>query len=211
MRQAATLWPWLGIMQERGKERGWSQARIAGAAEMAGLNGMARAYDRTEYSHGRAGSVVESGRNSDFAEGVAQSEMLQVERAQLLPGHNVPQSVLSHGAALFEAGSTAAGAANSGYSQARQVAANVYDFIAQEESGGREYNKDGSRVTSRTGARGIMQILPSTARDPGFGIKPSDGTPEDDARVVANTMTQCTSVMATTKRQWLLTQMVLAL
>ena len=171
------------IMQERGKERGWSQARIAGAAQMAGLDGMARAFDRTEYSHERAGSVVESGRNSDFAEGMAQSEMLQVERAQLLPGYNVPQSVLSHGAALFEAGSTAAGAANSGYSQARQVAANVYDFIANEESGGKEYNKDGTRVTSPTGARGIMQVLPSTARDPGYGIKPSDGSPEDDARV----------------------------
>ncbi|ABR68774.1 putative tail fiber [Escherichia phage phiEcoM-GJ1] len=171
------------IMQERGKERGWSQARIAGAAQMAGLDGMARAFDRTEYSHERAGSVVESGRNSDFAEGMAQSEMLQVERAQLLPGYNVPQSVLSHGAALFEAGSTAAGAANSGYSQARQVAANVYDFIAGEESGGKEYNKDGTRVTSPTGARGIMQVLPSTARDPGYGIKPSDGSPEDDARV----------------------------
>lgn len=171
------------IMQERGKERGWSQARIAGAAEMAGLNGMARAYDRTEYSHEQAGSVVEAGRNSDFAEGMAQSEMLQGSRARMLPSYNVPQSVLSNGASVFEAGSDALDGVRTGFNKTREFAGSVYDFIAQEESGGREYNKDGSRVTSRTGARGIMQILPSTARDPGFGIRPSDGTPEDDARV----------------------------
>lgn len=171
------------IMQERGKERGWSQARIAGAAEMAGLHGMARAYDRTEYSHEQAGSVVEAGRNSEFAEGTVQSEMLQGSRVRMLPSYNVPQSVLSNGASVFEAGSDALDGVRTGLNKTREVAGNVYDFIAQEESGGREYNKDGSRVTSPTGARGIMQILPSTARDPGFGIKPSNGTPEDDARV----------------------------
>lgn len=171
------------IMQERGQERGWSQARIAGAAEMAGLQGMARAYDRTEYSHEQAGSVVEAGRNSDFAEGMAQSEMLQGSRARVLPSYNVPQSVLSNGAPIFEAGSAELDGARTGYNQTREFAGSVYDFIAQEESGGREYNKDGSRVTSPTGARGIMQVLPSTARDPGYGIKPSDGTPDDDARV----------------------------
>lgn len=28
-----------------------------------------------------------------------------------------------------------------------------------------------------------MQVMPSTARDPGFGIRPSNGTPADDVRV----------------------------
>jgi len=28
-----------------------------------------------------------------------------------------------------------------------------------------------------------MQVMPATARDPGFGIRPSDGTPQDDVRV----------------------------
>lgn len=171
------------IMQERGKERGWSQARIAGAAEMAGLQGMARAYDRTEYSHEQAGSVVEAGRNSEFAEGMVQSEMLQGSRVRMLPSYNVPQSVLSNGASVFEAGSDALDGVRTGLNKTGEVARNIYDFIAQEESGGREYNKDGSRVTSPTGARGIMQVLPSTARDPGYGITPSNGTPEDDARV----------------------------
>ncbi len=51
------------------------------------------------------------------------------------------------------------------------------------ESGSREYNADGSRVTSKAGARGIMQIMPATARKPGYGIKPSDGSPVEDRRV----------------------------
>lgn len=28
-----------------------------------------------------------------------------------------------------------------------------------------------------------MQVMPSTARDPGFGIRPSNGSAEDDVRV----------------------------
>jgi soluble lytic murein transglycosylase len=38
-------------------------------------------------------------------------------------------------------------------------------------------------AVSPKGARGLMQVMPSTARDPGFGIRPSNGTPADDTRV----------------------------
>jgi soluble lytic murein transglycosylase len=38
-------------------------------------------------------------------------------------------------------------------------------------------------AVSPKGARGLMQVMPSTARDPGFGIRPSNGTPADDVRV----------------------------
>jgi len=38
-------------------------------------------------------------------------------------------------------------------------------------------------AVSPKGARGLMQVMPETARDPGFGVQPSNGTPEDDARV----------------------------
>jgi soluble lytic murein transglycosylase len=38
-------------------------------------------------------------------------------------------------------------------------------------------------AVSPKGARGLMQVMPETARDPGFGIRPSNGTPADDVRV----------------------------
>jgi soluble lytic murein transglycosylase len=38
-------------------------------------------------------------------------------------------------------------------------------------------------AVSPKGARGLMQVMPATARDPGFGIRPSDGSQADDVRV----------------------------
>jgi soluble lytic murein transglycosylase len=56
-------------------------------------------------------------------------------------------------------------------------------ITAKTESGNKDTNADGSVVTSPKGAQGRMQVMPTTKTDPGFGIKPSDGTPEDTARV----------------------------
>jgi soluble lytic murein transglycosylase len=38
-------------------------------------------------------------------------------------------------------------------------------------------------AVSRKGARGLMQVMPGTARDPGFGVRPSNGTQADDVRL----------------------------
>lgn len=38
-------------------------------------------------------------------------------------------------------------------------------------------------AVSPKGARGLMQVMPATARDPGFGLRPSNGTPVDDVRL----------------------------
>lgn len=38
-------------------------------------------------------------------------------------------------------------------------------------------------AVSPAGARGLMQVMPETARQPGFGIAPSNGTQADDVRV----------------------------
>jgi hypothetical protein len=56
--------------------------------------------------------------------------------------------------------------------------------IMQKESGGRRYDKDGNLLTSSKGALGEMQVMPATARDPGFGIKPArDNSPDELRRV----------------------------
>ena len=38
-------------------------------------------------------------------------------------------------------------------------------------------------AVSPKGARGLMQVMPGTSVDPGYGVKPSNGTPEDDVRM----------------------------
>ena len=56
--------------------------------------------------------------------------------------------------------------------------------IMAKESGGRRYDKDGNLLTSSKGALGEMQVMPATARDPGFGIRPAkDNSPDELRRV----------------------------
>lgn len=45
-------------------------------------------------------------------------------------------------------------------------------ITAQSESGNR-HSAGGRIITSPAGAMGRMQVMPGTARDPGFGIKPA--------------------------------------
>jgi hypothetical protein len=60
----------------------------------------------------------------------------------------------------------------------------LIDKIMQKESGGRRFDKDGNLLTSPKGAQGEMQVMPETARDPGYGIRPARaGDPDDLARV----------------------------
>lgn len=63
--------------------------------------------------------------------------------------------------------------------------ANRLDAItASAESGNRNFYSNGQPVVSRAGARFAMQVMPSTARDPGFGLRPADpNNPEDMNRL----------------------------
>ncbi|MDR5772077.1 MULTISPECIES: transglycosylase SLT domain-containing protein [unclassified Caballeronia] len=60
----------------------------------------------------------------------------------------------------------------------------MVSITAASESGGKENNADGSTVTSAKGAQGVMQVMPTTNTDPGFGVKPAqDNSPGERARV----------------------------
>ncbi|SCW57041.1 Transglycosylase SLT domain-containing protein [Sphingobium faniae] len=57
------------------------------------------------------------------------------------------------------------------------------DITMSAESGGRRYGRNGGLLTSMAGAMGEMQVMPGTARDPGFGVRPWQGGADDLARV----------------------------
>lgn len=59
----------------------------------------------------------------------------------------------------------------------------MVDITMQSESGGRRYGKGGGLLRSPVGAMGEMQVMPATARDPGYGITPWRGGADDLARV----------------------------
>lgn len=52
-------------------------------------------------------------------------------------------------------------------------------ITAHAESRGRDFYSDGRPVVSPVGARFAMQVMPATARAPGFGLRPAD--PNDPA------------------------------
>lgn len=56
--------------------------------------------------------------------------------------------------------------------------------ILHKESRGQRYDKEGNLLTSSKGAMGEMQVMPATARDPGFGIAPARGNDPDELRRV---------------------------
>lgn len=60
----------------------------------------------------------------------------------------------------------------------------VYDITIQSESGGKRYTKSGKLIESDRGALGEYQVMPDTARNPGFSIRPAkDNSPDELARV----------------------------
>ena len=65
-----------------------------------------------------------------------------------------------------------------------QQSPETFGRMLQAESGGRQFNPDGSIVTSAKGAQGIAQIMPATGANPGYGIAPA--TPQELATPEGN-------------------------
>jgi len=49
----------------------------------------------------------------------------------------------------------------------------VYNRMIQAESGGRQYDRNGQILTSPKGALGMAQVMPATALNPGYGVRPA--------------------------------------
>lgn len=60
----------------------------------------------------------------------------------------------------------------------------LFERLIQAESGGRHTDEKGRLVTSPVGAEGITQLMPDTARKPGFGIEPAKDKSEEEYRRV---------------------------
>jgi soluble lytic murein transglycosylase len=56
--------------------------------------------------------------------------------------------------------------------------------MVQAESGGRQFGPNGQILTSPAGAQGQAQIMPATAANPGYGVKPA--SPEEIASPEGN-------------------------
>lgn len=60
----------------------------------------------------------------------------------------------------------------------------VIHITATSESGRRDFKEDGSPMVSSAGAKYAMQVMPDTAKSPGFGIRPAQNdSPEEYNRV----------------------------
>ena len=62
--------------------------------------------------------------------------------------------------------------------------ADVFNRIIQAESGGQQNGPNGQILTSPRGAQGMAQIMPATAANPGYGVRPA--SPEEIATPAGN-------------------------
>lgn len=61
---------------------------------------------------------------------------------------------------------------------------NVFKKLLVAESGSKHKDEAGNLITSKVGAQGISQLMPSTAKKPGYGITPvKDDSEEEYLRV----------------------------
>lgn len=168
------------IFRQRAKARGWSDARIAGAAEMSGLAGFARLAHTSDSIMSDARNNVADREDTDTHIGSEASRRNNSTRAYVSTdyatmrlterGYEFGQEATSY---IKQHANDMASAVGGVVSDAR-----LDYYTAQLESGGRDYDSHGNPIRGGKGkdaAMYAMQVKPSVARDPGLKAIPSLG------------------------------------
>lgn len=141
------------------------------------------ARQRSERSKAVAGAVGAALEKNDFVAADSLLKMFadRMDAADVVKARGLVDKQLDAGIALQAATAVVTAARPA-------IAPTDYDRMVnitlQAESGGKRYGPNGALLTSRKGAKGEMQVLDSTNRDPGFGVRPAaDDSPGERARV----------------------------
>ena len=163
------------------------QAIRAGSYELSKLQGKsplegeADAKDITSKAHMQAISAAIQANNIPYADGYLKKYASQMNAADILKVQGVITKEQDSQVAL--------GTVNQVISQAMpRLVPNDFGRMVNitlgSESGGHRYDASGGLLTSPKGAKGEMQVLDGTNRDPGYGVRPAQNdSPEERARV----------------------------
>lgn len=175
----------------QGEEPPIAQQILGEAAQSTGLEGLSTGLPAEEgYAPGGIVAFAEGGYADDEEDddeiGMSEDEkqLFNILRSRMASGNEYEEMA---GLGALPAGQAARETKREGITQLTKEgtpAGDLINKIMMKESGGRRYDKDGNLLTSPKGAQGEMQVMPETARDPGFGIRPARAGDADDlARV----------------------------
>ena len=168
-----------------------AQQILGEAAQNTGLEGLSTGLPAEEgYAPGGIIAFAEGGYADDEEDddeiGMSEDEkqLFNILRSRMASGNEYEEMA---GLGALPAGQAARETKREGITQLTKEgtpAGDLINKIMMKESGGRRFDKDGNLLTSPKGAQGEMQVMPGTARDPGYGIRPARAGDADDlARV----------------------------
>jgi hypothetical protein len=175
----------------QGEEPPIAQQILGEAAQNTGLEGLSTGLPAEEgYAPGGIIAFAEGGYADDEEDddeiGMSEDEkqLFNILRSRMASGNEYEEMA---GLGALPAGQAARETKREGIAQLTKEgtpAGDLINKIMMKESGGRRFDKDGNLLTSPKGAQGEMQVMPGTARDPGYGIRPARAGDADDlARV----------------------------
>jgi hypothetical protein len=139
------------------------------------------------------------GKNYSVADAVAELHMSpEAAQAQFGGGQGAVHSAVAQ-ALAGGGGNPAAPFTGSGV----QLINAMLPITRTTESNNRDFKADGSPVTSSEGAKFAMQVMPATARKPGFGIAPArDNSAEEYNRVGTELLQKLTEKYGDPAKAW---------